>query len=130
LRHGPENLSTEELLALCLVSGSQGEDAVRMSRRLLEEFGGIGTLLGASVSALTKFRGIGEAKAAQIKAMHELMARDVEADFAKGERFNDQHLVSRYLRKRIGHSPTEVFACLYLNSKHDCCRLRLCLMVL
>ena len=57
LRHGPENLSTAELLALCLVSGSQGEDAVRMSRRLLEEFGGIGTLLGAPVSALTKFRG-------------------------------------------------------------------------
>lgn len=119
LRHGPETLSTAELLALCLVSGSQGEDAVRMSRRLLEAFGGIGTLLGAPVSALTKFRGVGQAKAAQIKAIHELMARDVEADFAKGERFNDPQSVSRYLRKRIGHSPREVFACLYLNSKHE-----------
>ena len=117
LRHGPETLSTAELLALCLVSGSQGEDAVRMSRRLLEAFGGIGTLLGAPVSALIKFRGVGQAKAAQIKAIHELMARDVEADFAKGERFNDPQSVSRYLRKRIGHSPREVFACLYLNSK-------------
>lgn len=119
LRHGPENLSTAELLALCLVSGSQGEDAVRLARRLLDEFGGIGTLLGAPVSALTKFRGVGKAKAAQIKAIHELMARDVEADFAKGQRFNDQQSVSRYLRKRIGHSPREVFACLYLNSKHE-----------
>ena len=119
LRHGPETLSTAELLALCLVSGSQGEDAVRLSRRLLEAFGGIGTLLGAQVSALTKFRGVGQAKAAQIKAIHELMARDVEAGLAKGERFNDPQSVSRYLRKRIGHSPREVFACLYLNSKHE-----------
>ena len=119
LRHGPENLSTAELLALCLVSGSKGEDAVRMSRRLLEEFGGVGTLLGAPISALTKFRGVGLAKAAQIKAIHELMARDVEVDLAKGQRFNDQQSVSRYLRKRIGHSPREVFACLYLNSKHE-----------
>ena len=103
MRHGPENPSTAELLALCLVSGSQGEDAVRMSRRLLEEFGGISTLRGASVSALTKFLGIGQAKAVQIKAIHELMAREVEADFAKGERFNDQQSASRYLRKRIGH---------------------------
>ena len=103
MRHGPENPSTAELLALYLVSGSQGEDAVRMSRRLLEEFGGISTLLEAFVNALTKFLGIGQAKAVQIKAMHELMARDVEADFAKGERFNDQQSVSRYLRKRIGH---------------------------
>ena len=78
MRHGPENPSTAELLALCLVSGSQGEDAVRMSRRLLEEFGGISTSRGASVV-------------------------DVEADFAKGERFNDQQSVSRYFRKRIGH---------------------------
>ena len=118
-RHGPENLSTAELLALCLVSGSPGEDAVRMSRRLLEEFGGIGPLLGAPVGALMKFRGVGLAKAAQIKAIHELMARDVEADLVKGLRFNDQQSVSRYLRKRIGNSPSEVFACLYLNSKHE-----------
>ena len=100
-RHGPENLSTAELLALCLVSGSPGEDAVRMSRRLLEEFGGIGPLLGAPVGALMKFRGVGLAKAAQIKAIHELMARDVEADLVKGLRFNDQQSVSRYLRKRM-----------------------------
>lgn len=118
-RHGPENLSTAELLALCLVSGSPGEDAVRMSRRLLEEFGGIGSLLGAPVGALMKFRGVGLAKAAQIKAINELMARDVEADLVKGLRFNDQQSVSRYLRYRIGNLPSEVFACLYLNSKHE-----------
>jgi DNA repair protein RadC len=47
------------------------------------------------------------------------MARDLEADLVKGLRFNDQQSVSRYLRKRIGNSPSEVFACLYLNSKHE-----------
>ena len=104
---------------LFLVSGSQGEDAVRMSRRLLKEFGGISPLLGAPISALTTFRGAGNAKAAQIEAMYELMARDVKAEFAKGERFNDQQSMSRYLRKRIGHPLREVFACLFLNSKHE-----------
>ena len=104
---------------LCLVSGSQGEDAARMSRRLLEEFGAISPLPGTPISALTTFRGAGKAKAAQIEAMYELMARDVKAEFAKGERFNYQQSMSRYLRKCIGHSIREVFKCLFLNSKHE-----------
>ena len=119
LRRGPENLWTAELSVLCLVSGSQGEDAARMPRRLLEEFGAISPLPGTPISALTTFRGAGKAKAAQIEAMYELMARDVKAEFAKGERFNDQQSMSRYLRKRIGHPLREVFACLFLNSKHE-----------
>jgi DNA repair protein RadC len=51
--------------------------------------------------------------------MQELMAGDERADFAEGERFNDQQSVSRYPRKRFGCSPRKVLFCLFLNSKHE-----------
>jgi len=43
-RYGAGQMSTAELLGICLVSGVPGEDAVQLARRLLSEFGGIGSL--------------------------------------------------------------------------------------
>jgi DNA repair protein RadC len=65
-------MSTAELLAICLVSGMPGEDAVQLARRLLGEFGGIGGLLAAPLDRLRASHGLGLAKAAQIKAIQEL----------------------------------------------------------
>ena len=64
-RYGAAQMSTAELLAICLVSGVPGEDAVQMSRRLLHEFGGIEELLAAPLERLLDARwgGVGLAKA-------------------------------------------------------------------
>ncbi len=118
-RFGASQLSTAELLGICLVSGFPGVDAVSLARHLLDHFGSISGVLGAPIVSLQAFHGVGLAKAAQIKAMHELMARDVEVSFTKGTRFNDAGAVSRYLRQRLGHQVRESFACLFLNSKHE-----------
>ena len=66
-RYGASDMSTAELLAICLVSGVPGEDAVQLARRLLGEFGGIGGLLAAPLDRLRAAHGLGLAKAAQIK---------------------------------------------------------------
>mgnify|MGYP001272153991 CR=1 FL=1 len=57
-RYGAAQMSTAELLAICLVSGVPGEDAVQMSRRLLHEFGGIEELLAAPLERVLIARGM------------------------------------------------------------------------
>jgi DNA repair protein RadC len=93
--------------------------AAQMSRRLLHEFGGIEELLAAPLERLLDARGVGLAKASQIKAIQELGTRLTEAELVKAQRFEDPTAVSQYLRKRLGHLPHEAFACLFLNAKHQ-----------
>jgi DNA repair protein RadC len=55
--------------------GVPGENAVQVGQRLLKDFGGISGLQRAPLQELCNQRGIGEAKAAQIKAAIELGRR-------------------------------------------------------
>src|SRR5574341_294099 len=72
---GPQVLSSAELLAILLRVGVKGENAVQVGQRLLQQFGGLGGLHRAPFEELVHQHGIGEAKAAQIKAAIELGRR-------------------------------------------------------
>jgi len=72
---GPQALTNAELLAILLRVGVQGENAVDVGQRLLQEFGGLRGLHRVPFKELTDQRGMGEAKAAQIKAAIELGRR-------------------------------------------------------
>ncbi|MCS7009943.1 MAG: DNA repair protein RadC [Anaerolineales bacterium] len=72
---GPQALSNAELLAILLRVGVAGESAVQLGQRLLSEFGGLMGLHRAPFEDLCNQRGIGAAKAAQIKAAIELGRR-------------------------------------------------------
>lgn len=77
---GPENLKKEELLAILLRVGISGENALQMAQRLLQDMGGLVGLQKASVTELASQRGMGMAKAAQIKAAIELGRHLVRED--------------------------------------------------
>lgn len=72
---GPQVLSSAELLAILLRVGVKGENAVQVGQRLLQQFGGLDGLHRAPFEELVHQHGIGEAKAAQIKAAIELGRR-------------------------------------------------------
>jgi DNA repair protein RadC len=72
---GPQALSAAELIAILLRTGVPGENAVQVGQRLLKTFGGISGLHRASLEDLKGQHGLGEAKAAQIKAAIELGRR-------------------------------------------------------
>ena len=74
-RLGAVELSDEELIAILLRIGVPGENAVEVGRRLLKHFGGLRGLYEAPFVELMNQHGIGEAKAAQIKAAIELGRR-------------------------------------------------------
>jgi DNA repair protein RadC len=72
---GPQALSNPELIAILLRVGVQGENAVQMGQRILQDMGGLRGLHQASFAQLCAQHGLGEAKAAQIKAAIELGKR-------------------------------------------------------
>jgi DNA repair protein RadC len=72
---GAQSLANAELIAILLRVGVPGENAVQVGQRLLQKFGGISGLHRAPFEELIHEHGIGEAKAAQIKAAIELGRR-------------------------------------------------------
>jgi DNA repair protein RadC len=70
-----EALSAQELLALILGRGIQGESVLLTAQNLLTRFGNLKNMASASIEELTQVKGIGIAKATQIKAALELGKR-------------------------------------------------------
>jgi len=75
LKLGCEALSAQEILALILGRGVKGESVMVTAQRLLSQFGNLKGVANASVEELTQIKGIGPAKATQLKAAFELSKR-------------------------------------------------------
>jgi DNA repair protein RadC len=76
LSSGKKSLSDAELMAILLRSGSKGESALSLSKRILNNYQNDLYKLGkASLSELMQYKGIGEAKAISIVAALELGRR-------------------------------------------------------
>lgn len=73
--YGPGALSTAELLAIILRTGVGGQNVLALSTNLLARFGGLGGLAKAGLSELCREKGLGLAKACQLKAALELGRR-------------------------------------------------------
>jgi DNA repair protein RadC len=69
LEEGVEALSLAELFALILGSGTKGKSVLDLSEEMLVRFGGLSGLLDASIPELLAIKGIGRAKAIQLKAV-------------------------------------------------------------
>ena len=72
---GAGALSKAELLAILLRVGVPGENSVQLAQRILDELGGLAGIQRASISEMCEIHGLGQAKAAQIKAAIELGSR-------------------------------------------------------
>jgi DNA repair protein RadC len=83
IKLGSEALSSPEVLALLLGRGIKGESVMLTAQKLLSKFGNLKNIASASVEELIQIKGIGPAKAAQIKAAFELSKR-LENSFDEG----------------------------------------------
>lgn len=75
LQVGAQAVSTVELLAIILRTGTGGENVLRLAERLLIHFGDLAGLARATITELQAVRGIGRVKAIEIKAALEVGRR-------------------------------------------------------
>ncbi len=76
LNNGAKALSDAELLAILIGSGSRSQSAVDLSRQILQDMNNdLRILSQKSVVELTRYKGIGQAKAISIVAAMELVRR-------------------------------------------------------
>jgi DNA repair protein RadC len=76
---GADGLSNSELLAIILRTGTSAEDVLGLANRLIVKFGGLTGLSRAGFNELCNEHGVGQSKAAQVKAALELGRRAVSA---------------------------------------------------
>lgn len=75
IKYGVESLSLQELLSLIFGRGIKGESVMDLSRKIIGTFGSLDKLSQTSVEELKLFRGLGLAKACQLKACFEIAKR-------------------------------------------------------
>jgi DNA repair protein RadC len=115
---GAAALTDSELLAILLRHGVAGLPVLDLARELLARFGGIGGLLGAGERDIRQQRGLGPARAAELKAMVELVRRALREEVAGRDVLTSPDAVRDYLRLALAPLPYEVFMALFLDSQN------------
>jgi DNA repair protein RadC len=119
LKLGSEALSAQEVLALILGRGIKGESVMVTSQKLLSRFGNLKGVANASVEELTQTRGIGPAKATQIKAALEF-SRRLEADASEKPKpvLKSPEDVAAEVRSQLKGKKKEHFLVLCLDTRN------------
>jgi len=116
---GVASLSNSELLAIILRTGTVSENVLGLAARILARFGGLMGLARASFGELCAERGIGEAKAAQLKAALELGKRLASTQPEERVVVRSPQDVANLLMAEMGFLDQEHLRVVLLNSKNQ-----------
>lgn len=118
LQRGASALSDAELLAIFLRTGVRGKTALDLARELIQRFGGLRALLDADKEKFCAAHGLGEAKFVQLQAVLELSRRYLAEGLQRGNSLSSPEDTRYYLSAQLRSCPHEVFACLFLDTRH------------
>ncbi|AIQ60456.1 RadC family protein [Paenibacillus borealis] len=118
MHYGAESLSQAELLAILLRTGAQSESAIHIAQRLLGITGGLRGLADLSIEELTTIKGIGPAKAVQLKAGIELGRRMANSRLTEPVIIRSPQDAAEILTEQLRYLQKEHFICLFLNTKN------------
>jgi DNA repair protein RadC len=100
---GKSTLSDAELLAILIGSGNRNESAVELSKKILASVqNNLNSLGKMSIQQLTKFKGIGKAKAISIIAAGELGKRRKEEGVQELIKITSSRIVYEIMQPIIG----------------------------
>lgn len=119
-QYGAASLTDAELLAIIIRTGAKGENSLGLARKILGEHNGGSNLLRiatASISELTRIRGIGKVKAAQIKCVAELTRRIAKTNAGKTLSLCNPASVAKYYMEDLRHVKQEQMILVMLNTK-------------
>jgi DNA repair protein RadC len=117
-KFGPEALSAQELLALVIGRGIPRKSVMNIAQELLAKFGNVKAISQATIEELSQIKGIGLAKAAQIKACFELGKREELEPELKNFDIKDPEAVVKAIRASIKDKAKEHFKLILLNARN------------
>jgi len=117
LNKGKVSLSDAELIAILIGSGNREESAVELSKKILSSIDNSLNELGKlKVNDLTKFKGIGEAKAISIITALELGRRRRLEEALEKPKISSSRSVFDVMQPIIGELQHEEFWIIFLNN--------------
>lgn len=118
VKYGESALSLQELLQIILRTGNKGESVVTLAQKLLAHFGNLQNLKEASIEELMSIKGIGLAKAVQIKAALELGRRAEITLERKQKKIISPQDVFKLMKSKLKDYSKEHFYIISLNSRN------------
>ena len=118
LKYGADRLSDSQLLAIILRTGGGGKSALDLAMELLTDFDDLRSIENAAPGEFSRFKSMGTAKVAQLKAAFELGRRLIEEPVKRGPAFSSSADVYAYYHQRLRDLRKEVFYCAMLDAKN------------
>jgi len=119
VKFGEQALSSQELLQIILGRGVAGESVAVTAQKLLSQFGSLQKLAEAGIEELSSIKGIGLAKATQIKAAFEIGRRlSTQTPSYKSKELTDPEKVYQLIKSKIKDYHKEHFYIIALNSRN------------
>lgn len=115
---GVSALTDGELLAIFLRTGAGATPVLALAGKLLTHYGGLRGLFRADPLALQEHHGLGPVKSAQLAAVLELSHRHLRETLVRGAPLESPQATEQYLKSALRDQPHEVFACLFLDTRH------------
>ncbi len=118
LKLGAGALSEAELLAIFLRTGVAGKSAVELGRQLIQRFGSLGRLFGATLDEVAAVSGLGPAKYAQLQAVVEMARRALSEQMRERDAMSSPRAVRDFLTLLLGGRQHEVFVAMFLDAQN------------
>jgi len=119
VKYGVESLSLQELLSLIFGRGVKGESVVSISQKLISAFNSLDQLSEASTEELKEIKGLGLAKACQLKACFEISRRlKKEENLSKNKIINSPKDLFPLLKEKIINFHKEYFMVVSLDNRN------------
>jgi DNA repair protein RadC len=118
LAQGPTALTDAQLLAILLRVGRHRSSAVQVGMEILRCLGGLTGLARCGIDELCAVPGVGEAKAAQLKAAIELGKRAMASPLSKGTRISSSRDLFEHYHPSLRDLRHEIFKVILLDAKH------------
>ena len=119
LAKGCDALSNIELLAIILRAGPQGKSTLDLAKEVLQFFNGnLSDMAAATPAELSKVKGIGRVKAAELKATFALASRLASDIISKQKKICSPIDATSYFRERFRGKKQEELRILLLNTKN------------
>ena len=118
-KSGEHTLSNTELIAILLRSGVRGHSAIDLARSILSKFKTFRDMSHTDIRDWQEFKGLGQAKIAQIRAALEIGRRFREDEVKENQpKINSSKDIVDILMPRMRDLKKEVFKIVLLNSQN------------